>query len=126
MYHLIIIEDLLDILNFHNVYEKSWPSWWDECVDKMMAWSWVMRHPDGEIPFFNDAAFGVAPSPDHIDDYAQRMGIGTIKRCYSKDIVLGHSGYARLELGVGVLFADIGPVGPRLSPRSRTRRHTIF
>ena len=33
-----------------------------------------MTHPDGEIAFFNDAAFGIAPAAPNCVAYAARLG----------------------------------------------------
>ena len=42
---------------------------------KMLAWLHCMTHPDGEIAFFNDAAFGVALKPSQLKLYASRVGV---------------------------------------------------
>ena len=38
-----------------------------------------MCHPDGEISFFNDSAFDVAPSISELDAYSKRLGIVTLE-----------------------------------------------
>jgi uncharacterized heparinase superfamily protein len=53
MYHLIVLEDLLDLMNLHRVYGKEPPAGWEGLAGKMLCWSRAMRHPDEEIPFFN-------------------------------------------------------------------------
>ncbi len=35
----------------------------------------AMRHPDGQIALFNDAAFEIAPPPAALLDYAARLGL---------------------------------------------------
>ena len=74
-----------------------------------------MRHPDGEIPFFNDAAFGIAPAPGAVDDYADRLGFAAGPK--PGDLSdLSASGYARLARGDAVLLLDAAPVGPDYLP----------
>ena len=48
------------------------------CRDKaaaMLDWLAAMCHPDGEIGFFNDAAFGIAPTLRELTDYGRRLGL---------------------------------------------------
>jgi uncharacterized heparinase superfamily protein len=116
MYHLIVLEDLLDLMNLHRVYGKEPPAGWEELAGKMLCWSKAMRHPDGEIPFFNDAAFGIAPAPGEIDEYAARLGTGCHQKARDRVVYMEQSGYARLKRGPAVLLADAGPVGPDYLP----------
>lgn len=116
MYHLIVLEDLLDLINLHRVYGKEQPSEWIRLVEKMLCWSRAMRHPDGKIPFFNDAAFGIAPEPGEVDEYAHRLGISCPQGQQDKIVHMEQSGYVRLERGSAVVLADIGPVGPDYLP----------
>ncbi|MCF8037194.1 MAG: heparinase II/III family protein [Desulfobacteraceae bacterium] len=116
MYHLIVLEDLLDLINFHQVYGVSWPAWWAALAEKMLGWSRAMRHPDGGIPFFNDAAFGIAPEPGEVDEYAARLGTGCHQGIEGRVVHMEQSGYVRLERGPAVLLADVGSVGPDYLP----------
>ena len=114
MYHLIVLEDLLDIINISTVYGVQLPEGIEAAVSSMLGWSAIMRHPDGQIPFFNDAAFHIAGSPSDIDDYAGALGIAAVLP--PADKVLGASGYARLAAGKAVLLADVATVGPDYQP----------
>jgi len=69
-----------------------------------------MCHPDGRIAFFNDAAFGVAPEPRALTDYAARLGISVGRTR------LGESGYIRLEANETVVIFDAAPLGPDYQP----------
>jgi uncharacterized heparinase superfamily protein len=98
MYHSIILEDLLDLINLMHYYPDKLVEWGDiadhqqcctqyqksalygastliEVVNRMIAWLKVMCHPDGQIALFNDAAFGIASQPAALYDYAERLGI---------------------------------------------------
>lgn len=116
MYHQIVLEDLLDLINLHKACGQEYPLQWHEMAGRMLEWSHFMRHPDGEISFFNDAAFGVAPTPGQNDAYAGRLGIVRFGEGFSSLHHLEASGYARLEAGSAVLLTDMAPVGPDYLP----------
>ncbi|HET6386777.1 MAG TPA: heparinase II/III family protein, partial [Armatimonadota bacterium] len=78
MYHSIILEDLLDLLNLTSSFGDTLPlearPLQQQCralIPDMLRWLKTMCHPDGEIAFFNDAAIGIAPAPAEIEAYAQ-------------------------------------------------------
>lgn len=112
MYHLIVLEDLLDCLNLCRAHALVPPHGLEAAIARMLQWSRVMRHPDGEIAFFNDAAFAIAPRPDEVDAYAERLGIRPVAEAPRPVAHLRASGYARLQQGEAVLLADMAPVGP--------------
>ena len=117
MYHLIILEDLLDLVNLYHCFGRPVPDSWLKHADRMLSWSQVMRHPDGEIAFFNDAAFGIAPPPMEIDAYASRLGgIGTMGDEPRPFTFLAASGYGRMMAGPVTILVDIAPLGPDYLP----------
>jgi uncharacterized heparinase superfamily protein len=134
MYHLIFLEDLLDLVNIHVAYEHAIPKGVEERIAPMFHWLETMCHPDGEISFFNDAALGVTPSVDQIKSYMLRIsGLAGLKRfpaissfplnpenqiCPVKNILidLPASGYSRVELGDAVALIDRAAVGPDYQP----------
>ena len=64
MYHSIILEDVLDIVNLMRAYRCNHEILkLEETAPKMLQWLEYMCHPDGEISFFNDSALNLAPSP---------------------------------------------------------------
>ncbi len=115
MYHLIILEDLLDLINAVRVYGKPVPAEWPDLAQQMLHWAAVMRHPDGDIPFFNDAAFGVSGRFDELQAYAERLGINTPSKL-DVSAWLESTGYLRLMNRDAVLFFDAAPVGPDYLP----------
>lgn len=115
MYHAIVIEDLLDIANLERCYGGGAPPSVTARISAMRRWLAAMCHPDGEIPFFNDAALGVAPARSEIEAYAERLGFSALPAA-NGDVHLVDSGYVRLERGPVVLFADVAPVGPDYQP----------
>lgn len=115
MYHSIILEDLLDIENIGNAYGINADV--DAAItDKMRDWLSAMCHPDGEISFFNDAAFGVASSLAVLDGYLKRLQHREPKLAVDGVQRLEESGYIRLQRGLSVLLLDVAPVGPSYLP----------
>jgi len=110
MYHGILLEDVLDLVNLGRTYPDLLPDW-SETAARMLAWQKQMIHPDGDISFFNDATLGVAPIFAELRDYADRLGVkgGTGAR-------LSDSGYIRLENEDTVLIFDAGRIGPDYQP----------
>ena len=115
MYHLIVLEDLLDIVQLCRIYERPAPRFLTVALPRMCFWSQVMRHPDGEIPFFNDATFGVAGTPGELDSYASDFGVIT-KKLVSPRQYLPSSGYLKISDRGATLFADLAAVGPDYLP----------
>jgi uncharacterized heparinase superfamily protein len=109
MYHSIVLEDILDLINLATAYAVYIPCL-EDVAALMCAWLRTISHPDGQIPFFNDATFGVAPSPSELFEYAGRMGI------HSGNGTLSESGYIRLESNGTVILFDAGPIGPDYQP----------
>jgi uncharacterized heparinase superfamily protein len=124
MYHSIFLEDLLDLVNIAEMYpgaiEEKNVDQWRAYSSMMLKWLEGACHPDGEIVFFNDAAFGIAPSPAEIRSYATRLKITTDKIAGSSEIVaikhFVNSGYIRLEAINAVAFLDVAPIGPDYLP----------
>jgi uncharacterized heparinase superfamily protein len=121
MYHAIILEDVLDLINAAGARPDQVPeavvSQWREAASRMLPWLQGMTHPDGRIAFFNDAAFGIAPNYATLADYAHRLGIasatggtGAAARHFAD------SGYVRLEQGSAVALLDVAGIGPDYLP----------
>ena len=77
MYHAIAVEDCLDSLN---LISTSAPALTFDEVEllrskacKALDFLHSIRRPDGCMPLFNDAAFGVAPSFGALAKYASRL-----------------------------------------------------
>src|SRR5262249_30785534 len=68
--------------------------------------------PDGEIAFFNDAAFGMASAPAEIEAYAQRLGLPPTVDDGAQLICLQSSGYLCARAGDAWLVCDCAAVGP--------------
>jgi uncharacterized heparinase superfamily protein len=120
MYHAVVVEDFLDLVQLSLVFPGSLaPELADELrrtVTRMLRWLHVMSHPDGQISFFNDAAFGIAASYAELARYARQLGVDVDDRPLTPVEVLPASGYVRLETPRATVLCDIAPVGPDHQP----------
>lgn len=124
MYHAIFLEDILDLINISNVFPEKVDTAvverWKEVSAKMLDWLRGISHPDGEISFFNDAAFGIAPTPNEIYSYAARLGIkGSLQGNTLSAHGVTHfadSGYVRLTKKDVVALLDVAKIGPDYLP----------
>ena len=116
MYHAGAIEDLLDLINLQRAYGRPVPGEWLAAVERMRSWLRVMTHPDGEISFFNDAAFAVAPRATELDRYAERLCLPEARPAFGSVALLKASGYVRAAAGAAYLICDCAPVGPDYLP----------
>jgi uncharacterized heparinase superfamily protein len=115
MYHSIILEDMLDIENVSCVYGS------DEIikakmVEKMRVWLAAMCHPDGEIAFFNDAAFGIAPNLAELNRYADCLKHPPQKALNDGVLLSSESGYVGLQKRAALVLIDAAPIGPSYLP----------
>ena len=81
----------------------------------MLTWLHVMSHPDGQISFFNDAAFDIAAPYESLLDYAGRLGFPE-PPAERGSRYLEESGYCRLENERAVVICDVARVGPNYQP----------
>ena len=116
MYHAIFLEDLLDLINIHQAYDRSLPDNLENKIVQMLEWLKAMSHPDGDIAFFNDSALDVAPSFVELLSYADRLGIVFINKQVDGLIHLKKSGYIRVENENMVIITDVADIGPDYVP----------
>lgn len=121
MYHSLILEDVLNLLNLSRTYQKRCPvglgDLCEKTADRMLSWLSGMTYDDGTFPLFNDAVCGIASSREDLEKYADRLslkfkpthrGNGT---CYYED-----TGFARMRKARAILFAEVGGPGPSYQP----------
>ncbi len=120
MYHSIVLADVLDLIQLVQRYpeliEPHDEEAWRGAATRMLRWLRAMTHPDGNIAFFNDASFGIAPTVNQLHEYAIRLGLAVDDAPLSDMELLRESGYARLKSGAAVLIADVGEIGPAYLP----------
>jgi uncharacterized heparinase superfamily protein len=116
MYHALVLEDLLDLVNIADVYrgvvDEVVLAAWRITAIRMLDWATAMSHPDGEVAFFNDSAFLIARTPAALLEYADSLRIPRSAR----PAALDDSGYIRVDKGVAVLIADFAEVGAGYQP----------
>ena len=120
MYHAIFLEDLLDLINISQTYseviQKTLVNKWMQIAKGMLKWLDVMKHPDGNIAFFNDAALEIAPNFKELKKYAQRLGIQYISEKFNQITLLSHSGYIRYNSNSEIALLDVACIGPDYQP----------
>lgn len=100
MYHCILLDRLLDCVNFDttdNIFLK-------DVAVKMLGHLENMLWSDRSYPLFNDSAYGIAPMPTEIFDYAKRLSLEW------SPISLGESGYRHLKSRHFDLIVDCGKI----------------
>jgi uncharacterized heparinase superfamily protein len=114
MYHLQVMEDLAMLVHLlpdadtRQTLKRRWMR-----MAEFAAW---MRHPDGGIPLFNDAALNGAGSPTEVLAHAPSLGL-------SIDVAPRRGGRHFADTGMAVwhghpwsVFFDMGKVGPDYQP----------
>ena len=112
MYHLIILERLLDAHNFAKAVrddlEPVLKSYAVKMTGLAMNWKDLNR-----IPMMQDSAYDIALSVSDILEYSKRL----LEQDYpSKSNDLMDSGYRRLDSENFTLFANMGSIGPSYQP----------
>ncbi len=123
MYHALALEDMLDLWNITSAYRNAVPQSfhltltnWKRTIVNMFNWLSVMSHPDGEISYFNDAAFGIAPRLSELCSYATRLKLDWGNLVSEGITYLKSSGYVRMEQKNTVAILDIAKLGPNYIP----------
>lgn len=123
MYHSILVEDYLDSLNLINsnsinITEDEVSYLGDKVVSALDFLNHIVM-PDGEIPLLNDSAFKIAPHPDLIFEYANR--ILNYKRNNDNSSLpavnsFDNSGYFIIKENLDMCIIDCGSISPDYQP----------
>jgi len=123
MYHALALEDMLDLINITTVFaarlnttQNTQIADWQQYAHSMVGWLQNLCHPDGDISFFNDAAFDIACSPTELLAYAQRLLRSLPSATKQPLLRLQDSGYIRLAHGRALALLDTATVGPDYLP----------
>jgi uncharacterized heparinase superfamily protein len=123
MYHALVLEDLLDLMNLFRVFPNTIPPRYAHLPalvemqsQAMRRWLAAMTLPDGDVALFNDAAQDIAPRPSELEAYAARLGQAPMSVPGQDIIHLAASGYVRLQTGPAVAILDVGEIGPAFIP----------
>lgn len=129
MYHAIVLEDIFDVLNICQAYPEKCDASFNQLLrataQKMLLAYQSLTHPDGQISFFNDAAFGICATFSQLSSYAQSLGlepdfqVSRNSHKNSGNLVLTHlndAGYIRIENESACVLLDVGSIGPDYLP----------
>ncbi|MEQ8314059.1 MAG: alginate lyase family protein [Gammaproteobacteria bacterium] len=120
MYHSIVLEDCLDLLQLDQVYPRLIPKPLIEEVSfrvgAALDWLVAMSHSREEFAFFNDSALGTAPTLVKLEDYAKAIGVRVSDSAGDGITWLSESGYIRLTQEPVSIICDVGHIGPDYQP----------
>ncbi|MDC1225428.1 heparinase II/III family protein [Schleiferiaceae bacterium] len=112
MYHLVILERLLDALNFAKANDDDLESTLKSYAVRMtgLAMNWCDLD---RIPMMQDSAYNIALTVPALLKYSKSL-LGKYYPSNSND--LKDSGYRKLKSGSFSLFANVGSIGPSYQP----------
>ncbi|KAB0480399.1 Uncharacterized conserved protein, heparinase superfamily [Pseudomonas reinekei] len=125
MYHASLLWDMCDLLNLAlnakiNALKSRAPEW-RKVIEQGIIWLRSMQHPDGEIPFFNDCAFGIAPTLRDIENYSALLDCQPPADASGASsfgaICHAESGYAQITFDEGSkALLNLAQVAPAYQP----------
>lgn len=116
MYHCILLDRLLDVINFSTSNHRFGRSQTELNAFLMRMAGRMLGHLDsivwrnGEIPLLNDSAYGISPSPRELKDYAARLGLDWIP------VPLRESGYRKFSNDRIEAVVDVGDIMASYQP----------
>ena len=115
MYHCLLLDRLLDCYNVasRNLKFKGQEKevlFFQEVASRMLGHLESILYQDKTFPLFNDSAYDVAPIPQELFHYAQRLNV------VWKSIPLQESGYRKMVGLAMELFLDVGNVTATYQP----------
>ncbi len=121
MYHSMILEDCLDLLNICTPYQNQDVEGLCVQLEKkmpdMIRFLEAMTHPDGQIALFNDAAFGIEAPPEDLIDYYNRLVGKESEDIKTNALRFPESGYFIMAPEPeNRLLIDCGQIGPDYQP----------
>ena len=118
MYHGLLLENVLDLLNVARAAEMRAPRALVESLEgaaeRMLGAHQVWTHPDGEIALLGDSAFEIAHPLRVLERYAESLGVKA--RLPSTQNALDDSGVYRLASNDLVVIASASAPRPAYQP----------
>src|SRR5207248_645434 len=84
-----------------------------QTLAEYLAW---LRHPDGDIPLFNDAALHAACEPAQMLELGKHLGVWVDPAPRSGGRAFPQTGLLVWHGDPWTVFFDVGPVGPDYQP----------
>ena len=115
MYHCILLDRLLDCYNF-SINMNCFPeqqkinSQLKNFAIRMLGHLQNIVYRDGTIPLLNDSAYGIAPVPAKIFNYASSLGL------IWNEIVMKDCGYRKFYNGQMEAIVDVGNLAASYQP----------
>lgn len=125
MYHAILLWDVCDLLQLQEHAQLSSlserASKWRNILANGLGWLEKMVHPDGDIAFFNDATFGIAPTLEDLERYCSKLGVNVGEEPHEDmNWSVTHmkaSGYVAVDhSGKHRALIDTAEIGPKYQP----------
>lgn len=115
MYHCILLDRLLDCYNFSTKNkrfdkQKKLNSFLHKKAQAMLGHLESLIYRDHSIPLLNDSAYGIAPCPDDLFAYAERLEINW------HEISMKECGYRKLENRQLEVIVDVGNITASYQP----------
>ncbi|MED5261179.1 MAG: heparinase II/III family protein [Myxococcota bacterium] len=118
MYHSLLLENVLDLLNLSRAAPGRAPRELDahleETAARMRGALAVWTHPDGQIALLSDSAFAIAQAPARLHAYAEALGVR--EEPPQRGGWLSDSGSLRLEAGSFSVLASLAGPQPAYQP----------
>jgi len=120
MYHVLILEDILDCLNLDKTtpcFSSSEATFMKRKAMGMLGFLANIVHQDNDIPFFNDSALHIAPSPEAVFKYAEDLDLQFSKNNDAIGVIEKPDfGLIILQNQLSKLILDVGLIGPQYLP----------
>ncbi len=124
MYHAIILEDILDIINLsykcNNMLPLNFRNQLNLTAKKMLSWLNIMSYKNGETPNFNDNSSNISNNIITLSKYAKKLGINASNNYKSSNNIsikkLQSSGFIRVDQKDATSFLDVGSIGASYIP----------
>jgi hypothetical protein len=128
MYHSLLLENILDLLNLCLATPERAPAGLAEALEatatRMLGALRVLTHADGQIALFADSGIGISATFASLADYALRLGVqaGTEDAFAAesaptaRSALLPQTGYLRLASGDFDLLASVAGPAPAHQP----------
>lgn len=109
MYHQLMLFRLLEcieLLNKNKPGETQFANKITSVASRMLGWMKEMEFENGDMPHVNDSADGIAPTPEAIICYANRLNVPVQK------IVLQECGFRKFKTEAYECLVDVGGLEP--------------
>lgn len=111
MYHCILLDRLLDCVNFSlNSSHIDFTVYLKKVAERMLGHLESVKWSDGSIPLLNDSANGIAPTTSQLFYYAKRLGLKW------KKIPMKECGYRKVMAGNMEAIVDVGNITATYQP----------